>query len=305
MRFLLLTTLLACSSDIAIITTEKNNDTSDVITEEPSSTVSAEPSAQPSSEPAGQPTSEPSSEMTDLSIGFAKIHFRQISCPACVGAAGEFDIKATLNLHYPTSGDYFDLMTPVGTCTTNLIENYVGSQPLPATQPATFNSISLNPVGQGEWANNYLYEYQIQRQTPHTITSENGTIINAFTTSEGFDDIQPYTLLWVDPSYAFDAVISKNGTYFSWYPVLTGDQFEILIAVYSPDGAQLLGAVSCMENDIGSMMVPGTYFQAFPYWSLAAVHLIRHRIDSRPAPEYNGWIDSHMIWEVIGTGHIE
>jgi len=208
-------------------------------------------------------------------------------------------------MHQPTSGDYFEYMTPVGTCTTNLMETYVSSQALQATQPAMFNNISLNPSGQGEWRNNNIFEYQIERQTPHTIVTESGTIIDAFTTIEGFDDIQPYTLLWVDPSYAFDAVISKNGTTFTWYPVLPLDYFEILIAVYSPDGSQLLGAVSCMETDTGYLWVPGNYFQSFPTWSLAAVHLIRHRIGRQIAPEFNGYIDSHMIWEVVGTGHIE
>ena len=259
----------------------------------------------PTSDTPSEPTSEPSNEMTDLSVGLATIHFRQISCPACVGAYAEFDISAELKMHQPTSGDYFQYMTPVGTCTTNLIETYVSSQPVQATQPAMFNNISLNPSGQGEWRNDYLFEYQIERQTPHTIVTENGTIIDAFTTIEGFDDIQPYTLLWVDPSYAFDAVISKNGTTFTWFPVLPLDYFEILIAVYSPDGSQLLGAVSCMETDTGYMWVPGNYFQTFPTWSLAAVHLIRHRIGRQIAPEFNGYIDSHMIWEVVGTGHIE
>ena len=47
MRFLL-PMLLACSSDIAIITTEKNNDTNDVIVGEPTATVSTEPSVEPS-----------------------------------------------------------------------------------------------------------------------------------------------------------------------------------------------------------------------------------------------------------------
>jgi hypothetical protein len=303
MRFLLLTTLLACGGDISIIARqdEKTNDTQEqvVVVED------TETSSNPTSEPSSSPTSEPESQMTELSVGLATIHFRQISCPACMGVSSEFDITAELTMHQPTSGDYFDYMTPVGTCTTSLIESYVSSSPLQATQEAMFNSITLNPSGQGTWTNNYLYEHQIQRQTPHSITTENGTIINAFTTVEGFDDIQPYTLLWVDPSYAFDAVISKNGTNFSWYPVLSGDEFEILIAVYSPDGSQLLGAVSCQDQDTGSMFVPGSYFQAYPYWALASVHLIRHRMDRQPADAFNGYIDSHMTWTVVGTGHIE
>ena len=298
MRFALLTTLMACGGDILISANyqEKTNDTTDVIVVEDTESPS---------QPSSSPTSEPANEMTDLSVGLATVHFRQVSCPACVGASGEFEISANLKMHQPTSGDYFEYMTPTGTCTTQLIESYVSSQPVQATQPAMFNSITLNPTGQGQWENNYLYDHQIQRQTPHTIVTENGTIIDAFTTIEGFDDIQPYTMLWVDPSYAFDAVISKNGTNFTWYPVLAEDQFEIIVAVYSPDGSQLLGAVSCQEMDTGSMFIPGSYFQAYPHWSLVAVHMIRHRIDRRPAPEFNGYIDSHMIWEVIGTGHIE
>lgn len=301
MRFILLTSLIACGGDILVSTKieEKTNDTNDVVALEDSQIPT------PTYEPSNNPTSEPSSQMTDLSVGLATIHFRQIACPACMGVYGEFEISAELKMHQPTSGDYFQYMTPAGTCTTQLLESYVGSQPLPSTQTAMFNSIVLNPSGQGQWTNNYLYEYQIQRQTPHTIVTENGTIIDAFTTIEGFDDIQPYTLLWVDPSYAFDAVISKNGTNFSWYPTLYGDQFEIIVAVYSPDGSQLLGAVSCQEEDVGSMFIPGSYFQGYPYWSLAAVHLIRHRVDRRPAEDFNGWIDSHMIWEVVGTAHVE
>ena len=288
--------LLGCGSDIAIITKQQTQDTS---------VVDQQPAAEPGIEPSTEPASEPGSEMTDLTIGFANIHFRQIACPACVGESGEFDITAELKLHYPTSGDYTEHLTPVGTCTTNVFNNYVSMQPLPSTQPASFNGITLNPSGQGIWSNNYIYEYQYERNTSYTITSEHGTIPSAFTTMEGFDSMEPYTMLWVDPSYAFDAIISKSGTYFSWYPSVPNSQFEIMIAVYTPDGSQLLGMVSCMEQDVGSMLVPGTYFQTYPTWSLAAIHLSRHRVDRIPVIELNGYLQSHMQWEVVGTAHVE
>jgi len=252
-----------------------------------------------------QPSDEPSDEMTDMTIGYGEIYFTQIACPACVGVYDEFDISATLKLHMPTSGDYNEWMTPIGTCTTNLYTSHVSVQPIQSSQNAYFNDIVLNPVTQGEWNNTNMLEYQYQRNTSYNITSEHGTIQNAFRTIEGFDSIEPYTMLWVDPSYAFEAVISKQGTYLSWSPAVNGAQFEVLIAVYSPDGASLLGAVSCMENDVGYMNIPGTYFQGFPYWSLVAIHMIRHKVDAVPAPEFNGYFQSHMIWEVIGTGHIE
>jgi len=250
-------------------------------------------------------TSEPSDEMTDLVSGYGEIHFRQIACPSCVGAASEFDITATLKLHYPTSGDYTDYLQEPGTCTTNLMQTHISAQPLQTTQQAAFNGITLNPSSTGEWYNGFIYEYQYERNSSYSVTSEHGTINSAFTSIEGFDDIQPYTLLWVDPSYAYDAVISRSGTNFSWQPIIDNSLFEIIIAVYSSDGTQFLGAVSCLEEDQGYMYIPGSYFQMYPAWSLAAVHLIRHRIDRRPAPELNGYFQSHMLWEVIGTGHIE
>ena len=87
MRFLL-PMLLACSSDIAIITpTEKVTDTEEeTVTTQDTQTE--------------QPSSEPDSQMTEMSVGLATLHFRQISCPECVGATGEFDIRAELLLHY-------------------------------------------------------------------------------------------------------------------------------------------------------------------------------------------------------------
>ena len=296
MKWLSIFLLASCSSDISIMKRQTSEPS-----EETGSTTS-EPESQPDS---GPDTNEPDSTMTELTIGFGDIHFRQIACPACIGAPSEFDITAELKLHYPTSGNYTSWLTSVGTCTTSLIETHVSNQPLATTQPASFNSITLSPSGQGTWANSYLYEYQYERNASYTVTSEHGTILNAFQTLEGFDSIEPYTLLWVDPSYAFEAVISKSGTSFSWSPVVPNSTFEIMVAVYSPDGSQLLGIVSCMENDAGYMFIPGSHFQSYPTWSLASVHLTRHRIGRIAAPELSGYFESHLRWEVVGTGHVE
>jgi len=303
-KLLIVLFLLGCSSDVSIMKRydEENKDTNEVaVVEETDTDFDSEPDDSPTSEP----TSEPSDEMSDLTIGYGEIYFKQIACPPCVGATSEFDITATLKLHQPTSGDYTDYLQEPGTCTTNLIQTHVSSQPLASSQPASFNGMTLNPNGPGEWYNGFIYEYQYERNASYSVTSEHGTINNAFTTIEGFDDIQPYTLLWVDPSYAYDAVVSKSGTNFSWQPVVNNSLFEIIIAVYSSDGSQFLGAVSCLEEDQGYMYIPGSYFQMYPTWSIAAVHLIRHKIDRIPAQQFNGYFQSHMMWEVIGTGHIE
>jgi len=246
-----------------------------------------------------------SQDVSDLTVAFAEIHFRQVACQACLGVSQEIQITAELKQHLPTSADYVSHLPSPGSCTTNIYETYVSSQGLPATQPAYFNSIPLYPSGDGTWINSSIAEHEYSRNTSHTISGENGTVANAFTSIEGFDDIQPYTLLWVDPSYAYEAVISKSGTTFTWAPVVPNSQFEIIVAVYSSDGSTFLGAVSCMEDDAGYMVIPGSYIQPYPAYSITAVHLIRHRIELIESQDLGGVVQSHMMWEVIGTGHVE
>tara|TARA_A100001015_G_scaffold274182_1_gene330317 strand:- start:483 stop:1370 length:888 start_codon:yes stop_codon:yes gene_type:complete len=295
MRILALLFAIGCSSDIAIITTEKKpQDTNAPIVDEESDTDSSQPD-----------TEDTTSEMTELTIGFAQLSLTQIACPACMGVSNEFDISASLKLHQPTTGGYTDELTPVGSCVTQDLGSYVSSTPLNVSGAVYFNAIQLYPSGPAEWTAANLYEYQIPRRESITVVTDDGSIPNAFETLEGFDDIQPWELRYVDPSYAFAAVVSKQGTTFSWFPTIPGTQFEIMIVVYSPDGSQILGLVKCMENDNGYMTVPGSYFQSYPAWALAAVYLTRHRIDRQPAYEFNGYLESHQTWTVLGTGHIE
>ncbi len=293
---LLLSLVIGCGSDIAIITREqKKQDTGE--------TILTQTDSDPSTEV--EPSGEPSSEMTDLTIGFAKISLTQIACPACMGVSSEFDISADLKLHQPTTGGYYDMLVPVGTCVTQELGSYVSSTPLDIGGVASFNSIQLYPTLPGEWSASNLQEYQIPRRESITVVTDSGIIPNAFETLEGFDDIQPWELRYVDPSYAFAAVVSKQGTTFTWYPVITGTQFEVMVVVYSPDGSQILGLVSCMENDSGYITIPGSYFAGYPTWALAAVYLRRHRVDRQPAYDFNGYIESHQTWTVLGTAHIE
>ena len=301
-KFLLTALLLSCGSDISVITVEKRGDDTAIVAEPEALNA---PASEPESydEPGAQDTG--STETSNLIVGYAEMHFKQIACPQCVGVYSEFDIQAKFLLHQPTSGNYFAYMQEPGSCTTQLIDTSVPSIPVQGNQVVNFNDIVLYPVGSGEWLAQNLYEYQYARNNTYSINTEFGSVQNAFISIEGFDDIQPYTLLWVDPSYAFDTPISKNGTTFSWFPTLPNDQFEIIIAVYSPDGSQFLGAVSCLEDDVGFMTIPGSYFQTFPYYSLAAVHLIRHRKGETFSSELNGIIQWHMLWEVVGTGHVE
>ena len=297
MFLIILTLLMACSGDISIIKVYDDKDTNSSIVVDTSNTSNDL-----------DENNDISPDLTSV-VGLARYHFKQIACPACVGVSSEFDIQAYLKLHYPTSGDYFEHLQYIDGCTTNIYDTFVSSQPSNYNGNPSFKGlgqpIQLYSVGLNEWQVSGLYEYQYERLTQHSITIDNIVIQDAFLTVEGFDWIEPYTLLWVDPSYAFEAPIYRSGTTFTWSPVVPNTQFEVIIAVYSPDGSRFLGAVSCLENDSGSIFIPPTYLQSFSPGSLTAVHLIRHRINSVVSPELGGTLQSHMLWEVIGTGHIE
>ena len=181
MRMMTLLFALSCASDIAIITTEqKQQDTYESIGIGEPADDPWNPDDTDTQEPAG----EPSDEMTNLTIGYAEMYLTQIACPACMGVSSEFDIGATLKLHQPTSGDYNEWLTPVGSCVTQELGSYVSSSPLSMTGNASFNSIQLFPVGQAEWMSNSIQEYQFPRSTPVTVSTAAGTIPNAFTTLE-------------------------------------------------------------------------------------------------------------------------
>ena len=295
--------LIGCGSDIAIITTGKNQ----VDTGQSFVTDTAVTSEQPAETDTNtdQPDTEDNDGMSELTVGFAEIALTQIACPACMGVSNEFDISASLKLHEPTTGGYTNELTPIGTCVTQELGVYVSSTPLNVSGVASFNSIQLYPSGQAEWSASNLQEFQIPRRENITVVTDAGVISDAFETLEGFDDIQPWELRYVDPSYAFAAVVSKQGTTFTWFPIITGAQFEVTVIVYSPDGSTILGLVKCMENDVGYLTIPGSYIQSYPTWSLAAIYLTRHRVDRRPAEAFNGWIESHQTWTVLGTGHVE
>ena len=66
----------SCSSDVSIMkrVDEKTNDDSAIIDEIDTETEDDTQEL------------EPSDEMSELTVGYGEIHFKQIACPPCVGA---------------------------------------------------------------------------------------------------------------------------------------------------------------------------------------------------------------------------
>ena len=85
MKYLFLIFTLSCTQDVSIMKVyDEENDTSVVETPVTQETNEEEPSAEIST-PSAEPSDEETESMSELTIGFGEIHFRQIACPACVG----------------------------------------------------------------------------------------------------------------------------------------------------------------------------------------------------------------------------
>ena len=292
--------ILACTQDVSIMKVYDNEDTSDpVVVTEPT-----EPS-----EPAIEPSEEPDPTTTELNgnVGYLNYYLRQVACPACVGDYQEITVDFKAKFFENTTASHTDWIPEIGTCTNQLLIT------VPSTNPVDMGQ-SLNVRGapnqfpvykQGSEYYTTVYESMYDRDTLHTVEFASGEESFDFMSIRGFDSLEPYTMLYVDPSYAFAAPIYRNGMTFSWTPYGSDSNFMITIAIYTPDGSQLLGYVACTAPDQGFMTIPGQELQQYPSWSLTAIHLARHRVERVPYQPLGGYVESHMEWEVVGTGHLE
>ena len=286
----------ACATDVGLIKTIDNrtNDTSETIVD--------------SQGTEDTDTQEPSDSPTTLNgnVGYVNYYLRQVACPACVGEAQEISVEFTAKFFENTTASHTEWIPAIGTCTDQLLIS------VPSTNKIDLGQ-SINIVGMPNQftaynqSNEYyttIYESMYDRDTLHTINFQSEDPLQ-FMSIRGFDTLEPYTMLYVDPSYAFAAPIYRSGMTFSWTPYGSDSNFMITIAVYTPDGSQLLGYVACTSPDQGFMTVPASVLQSFPSGGLAAIHLARHRVEYVPYQPLGGYVESHMEWEVVGTGMLQ
>ena len=290
--------MLACNQDVSIMKIRSDDDTSQ---EETIAVTETAETLEPTSEPEDAP------QELNGNVGYVNYYLRQVACPACVGEPQEISVEFKAKFFENTTALHTDWIPQIGTCTNQLLMT------VPSTNPVDMGQ-SLNVVGmpnqftaynQGSEYFTTVYESMYDRDTIHTVNFASGEEAFQFMSIRGFDTIEPYEMLYVDPSYAFAAPIYRNGMTFSWTPYGSDSNFMITIAIYTQDGSQLLGYVACTSPDQGFMTVPGQYLQQYPNWSLTAVHLARHRVERVPYQPLGGYIESHMEWEVVGTGHLE
>lgn len=299
MRYILPALLLACTE----VSISKRPDI--IVVDTGNSVVDTdEPSTEPSSEP-----SEPSTEPMEGIGGYVHYHLRQVACLACMGETNEITVEFNARFHEKIYDTYTRHVPPQGQCSQNITEIVpsvqlmdMGSEIKARSGNTTLNAYKTTDGSYlGTWYTDSIYI----RDSIHTISREDDYDFAEFLSFHGFDSIEPFELRYVDPSYAFAAPIYRTGATFWWAPYGSNSTFTVMLAVYSPDGASLLGYVACSGGDSGMMTIPGQYLSSYPTWALVAVHLIRHKIELVPWVEQNTYIETHMEWEVVGTGHIE
>lgn len=260
--------------------------------------------------------SSDTSIQTDLSqtVGYVELGLMQASCPYCLGLQQEINITSYARFHQATGANHTSWLPQTDGCR-DYYETTVSSPNVDVGQFVTLqnnfgDNFTLNQTYDSTgvvYENGYLMESSFRRNTPHTLTVQNKTANNAIETLRGFDFIEPYSMLYVDPSYAFQAPITRFGdNTFTWGP--SGDAnsfFTIHVSVYSNDGSYYYGTVICRAPDVGYMTIPGSYFSQYQPGNLTSIHLMRHRIFINQYENFGGTIEGYSWWEVIGTGYIQ
>ena len=260
--------LFACGGDIGIRTVEKIQ-TIDTSIDNTDTTI--EQTTQPTTEPAMEPSSEPSTEPLNGTVGLTRYTLEQLACPACMGASQEITVLFETKLHNKISEEHPLWFPSIGQCTTNTNPIEISVSPINVGQSlsiqGSMNSFTAYNNGMGLYSS-YLQEWQYDRNTNMNVNMQ-------------------------------------DNTSYSWSPAGVSDEFNVMIATYSPDGSQLLGVISCTVPDNGFMNFDGSYFQSYPTWSLTAIYLTRISKQRVPYEGLNGYVDIQLEWTVVGTGHIE
>ena len=244
-------------------------------------------------------TSENQTDLTKT-VGYVELGLMQASCPYCLGVPQEINITAFSRYHEPTGASHTSWLPQNDGCR-DYYETSVSSPNIDIGQFVTLqNNFGDNFVlNKGYdttgviYENGYLVESSFRRNTVHTLIVEDKSAEGVIETLRGFDYIEPYTMLYVDPSYAFQAPVKRYGdNTFTWGP--NGDSnsfFTIHISVYSNDGSTHYGTVICRSPDTGAMTVPGTFFMQYQPGNLTSIHLMRHRVFRNQYPEFGGVIE--------------
>jgi len=305
--------LLSCSSDVSIlkVNEKQQDDTGSVITDNTDTNDTEDNNHQQDTED----TDDTYNPDHDLVIGFVEYSLIQVSCPSCFGMFNEITTTQYARFHEPTGANHYAWVPRED----EGCRQYYDS-PVSATNVDVGGSIVLvsgnytHSLSKNYDSTGVIYNGIPQNTDAGYVRDAYYDIIidgmavsdESFQSLHGFDYIEPYTMLYTDMSYAYQAPINKTNNLFSWGP--SGDQdsfFTVQVSVYSWDGSSYYGTVICRGEDTGQLVIPGSYFASYPSGSLTSIHFIRHRSKEIYSYELQGIIQTHTWWEVIGTGFIQ
>ena len=242
-------------------------------------------------------------------VGYVNFSLRQLACPACMGEVSGVTVSFLSEFHNPISDSHVAWMPEVGVCVEDPVETSPSVSPVDIGTTlevhGPLHSFTVPRTSTGVYQTSTLYDTQYDRDGVYTVAPPGVDDPFEFTSLHGFDYIEPVEMLYVDPSYAYAAPISRTGATFTWGPSGGDNEFMIIVAVYTSDGSALLGYVTCVGPDTGSMFVPSVYLSSYPRYSIVAIHLSRERIQEAPFEMLGGYVETHMSWEVVGTGYID
>lgn len=311
MNKLLLLLLISCSTDVSIMKrNDKSADASEVdqLIDTDNQTDDTETSDETD-------THEDQNPDHDLVVGFVEYSLIQASCPQCFGLPTEITTTQYARFHEPTGANHYAWVPRED----EGCRQYYDA-PVNATNVDIGGSITLSS---GNYAHNLNKSYDAtgviyngipqntdsnyERDAYYDIIVDGMAVSNDnFQSLHGFDYVEPYTMLYTEPMYAYQAGINKTNNIFSWGPSADANSFfTVQVSVYSWDGSSYYGTVICRGNDTGYMAIPGSYFASYPSGSLTSIHLMRHRTKDIYSYELQGIIQTHAWWEVIGTGYIQ
>ena len=217
---MILAFFLACGTDVGIygIQEVKQADTS--VVESIDSATEEEPSSEPDSSPSTEPSSEPSSEELDGTVGLVVYELEQVACPACMGVSQEITINFDAKFHDRMGESHMTWVPQNGTCVQNLNYTTISVAPKNIGQSLTVQggAAYFTPYYNGLSYYGTHMEPQYARDTLLNVTAQNGSSFQ-FMSLHGFDSIEPWEMRYVDPSYAFAAIVSRSGTNFQWAPL--------------------------------------------------------------------------------------
>jgi hypothetical protein len=229
--------------------------------------------------------------------------------------SSDLEITAIAAFHDPVEGSWLSWLPAEGECALDPVHDDPASTFLDVGEWIYLNSGS-HSIGlrrtSGEGGPSYkatsIDEADFVRTASYDLSVPTGgaqmsafDLADAVTTPQGFSDVQPWQMLYVEPARAFSAVLDRAAATVTWAPDGGSGTFVVLVGAWDPQGTTYLGSLVCRGPDDGSMTLPSAWLADWPRGALLAVYLYRWEIDASTVPANGGTLEAVAQVGVMGT----